>query len=154
MVREMRSTARISSRSTYVAALKAVFLAVPLLTALIFGCLAMSGLNVQQTTPVAGATVAASAIQADVVSSGTPALHASSQTNVMSCANCEPNGTHLGLVAVACVLALLALSIRLFVPDGLVLSLLRVVRGRPSYQSITNLRPRTPSLDVLCISRT
>lgn len=153
MVRGMTSTARLRSKGSFVAALRAVFLAVTLLIALILGCLAINALNVQKSTPVSSASVATSVVQADGVSSGMSTLHAASGTTVMSCANCEPNGAHLGLAA-ACALALLALFVGLFLPGRLPLNSLRAVRAHPVFRAITNFQPRTPSLDVLCISRT
>lgn len=153
MVRKMRSTGSIRNRSRFVAALKAVFLAVTLLAALILGCLAINAIDINRDAPVNSTSVATAVSQTDVVSTGSSALYASSATDVMSCANCAPSGAHFGLT-VACVLALLALFVGLLLPGRHRLHLLRIVRVHPVLRAITNFRPSTPSLDVLCISRT
>lgn len=152
MVGDVIPSARLRSKGSFAAAFRAVFLAVTLLIALILGCFAIDALN-GQSAPASNASIATSVLQADGVRSDASAPHLASGTTEMSCADCEPSGTHLGLAA-ACVLALLALFVGLYLPGRLFQSSIRIVRVRLVFRTITNFQPRTPSLDLLCISRT
>lgn len=152
MVQDVTFSARLSSKGSFAAAFRAVFLAVSLLIALILGCLTINALN-GQNAPASNPSIATSVVQVDRVIAAPSALHSASGTSVMSCADCEPSGAHLGLAA-ACVFALLALFVGLYLPGRLLQSSLRIIHVRLVFRAIKNFQPRTPSLDFLCISRT
>lgn len=148
----MIPTVKLRNRGSFLAALRAAFLAVTLLIALILGCLAMHSLSVRET-PVSKVSTAAVVVQADGANSVASALHSVTGPTLSGCADCAPNGAQLGL-AIACVLTLLALVAGLCLPGRLLLTSRRIARDRPVSRAITNLQPRTPSLVALCISRT
>lgn len=152
MVREMTSRATARSKGSLIATLRAVLLSVTLMVALILGCLAIHALKAQ-SAPAGNASVAASATQAFKTNSDISAQHTVNGTAITNCADCGPSSEHLSLV-MACVFALLALFFGLYLPIKLFLSPFREVRAGSVFQVITNLQARTPSLTVLCISRT
>lgn len=136
---------------------RGVLLGVMLVTAVIIGLLAMHTLNLHGTAAAdAPATMSMSAaVDQPTAHHATAEMHVpggSPSGSGMSCAGCTTDD-HTGM-AMMCVLALL-LALLLLVPP-------RVVHGwtrsmlRPSLvEDLTaQIRPLTPSLHVLCISRT
>lgn len=136
---------------------RGVLSGVMLVTAVIIGLLAMHTLNLHGTAAAdAPATMSMSgAVDQPAAHHATAEMHApagSTSGSDMSCAGCTTDD-HAGM-AMMCVLALL-LALLLLVPP-------RVLHGwtrsllRPSLvEDLTaQIRPRAPSLHVLCISRT
>lgn len=117
--------------------------------AIIVGLLAMHSLNAHTATDSSHQTaVTASA------TTGTGDHHAGTTAADEACADCGSG--HSNMLAMACVLALLA-TVLLLVRPGAVMGWLSILpRPRPSVVSALFIRPalRPPSLTVLCISRT
>lgn len=132
---------------------RSLLLLIAVTAAIIAGLLAMHSLN-SHTEPAAPATAIAghehgAAVDEHVAAAVTGPGTVQPVTDG-ECADC---GGHAGMLAMACVLALLLVALLILVPRGGV-SWGVALRAGPALISRAALHPRPPSLLVLCISRT
>ena len=128
---------------------RTLLLLVVITGAIIVGLLAMHSLNAHTATDSGHQpTVTASA------TTGTGDHHAGATATDEPCADC--GSAHSTMLAMACVLALLATVLLLVRPCAVMRWLSILPRPRPSVVSALFTGPalRPPSLTVLCISRT
>lgn len=134
---------------------RGLLLGVLLVAAVIVGLLAMHTLNLHGTAAAdAPTTMSVSAAESDAAHHGPAPAHSSggpTSAGDLSCAGCGTDD-HAGM-AMLCVLALL-LVLLLLVPPSVLRGWTRTVIRDPLTTTVTGLLPRTPSLHVLCISRT
>jgi len=117
--------------------------------AIIVGLLAMHSLNAHTATDTGHQTTVTTS-----ATSSADDHHAGTTATDEPCADCGSG--HSDMLAMACVLALLA-TVLLLVRPGAVMRWLSILpRPRPSRMAALFIRPalRPPSLTVLCISRT
>ena len=122
-----------------------VLLLIGVAAAIIIGLLAMHSLN--SHTETAAHTTAAAAMTHDM---GTAEHGDTRPAAEGDCADC---GDHTSMLAMACVLALLIVSLLLFLPRvGITWG--AALRAGPTMIARATHLPRPPSLLILCISRT
>jgi hypothetical protein len=125
-----------------------VLLLIVVTAAIIVGLLAMHSLN--SHTETAAPAAAAAMHEHDTTNPGAADHGTSQPATDAECADC---GGHASMLAMACVLALLIVSLLLFLPRvGITWG--AALRAGPALIARAAVLPRPPSLLVLCISRT
>ena len=125
-----------------------VLLLIAVTAALIVGLLAMHSLN--SYTDTAAPAAAASMHEHGAAGPGVADNGTTQPGTDGDCADC---GGHANMLAMACVLALLIVSLLLFLPRvGITWG--AALRAGPALIARATHKPRPPSLLVLCISRT
>jgi len=124
-----------------------VLLLIAVTAAIIVGLLAMHSLN-SHTETAAPATAAV-----HEHGTATPGAADHGTTQPATDGDCADCGGHTSMLAMACVLALLIVSLLLFLPRvGITWG--AALRAGPALIARAAVLPRPPSLLVLCISRT
>ncbi|WP_243233669.1 DUF6153 family protein [Microbacterium sp. CIAB417] len=128
---------------------RTLLLLVVITGAIIVGLLAMHSLNAHTATDAGHQTTATAS-----AATGTGDHHTGTTATDEPCADCGSG--HSTMLAMACVLALLATVLLLVRPSAVMRWLSIPPRPRPSVVAALSTRPalRPPSLTVLCISRT
>lgn len=128
---------------------RTLLLLVVITGAIIVGLLAMHSLNAHTATDAGHQTTATAS-----AATGTGDHHTGTTATDEPCADCGSG--HCTMLAMACVLALLATVLLLVRPSAVMRWLSILPRPRPSVASALFTGPalRPPSLTVLCISRT
>ncbi|WP_246533386.1 DUF6153 family protein [Microbacterium flavescens] len=125
-----------------------VLLLIAVTAAIIVGLLAMHSLN--SHTETAAPATAAAMHEHGTASVGVTDHGTTQPATDGDCADC---GGHASMLAMACVLALLIVSLLLFLPRvGITWG--AALRAGPALIARAAVLPRPPSLLVLCISRT